>query len=292
MSSVTLIDGGLSTELERLGAHITGNLWTGHTLLNNPELIEQAHRNYALAGAEVVITSSYQLSRKGFEEIGLSAADADRALAESVAVARRAVAGLATKVAASVGPYGAVLHDGSEYRGKYDVSQVELERFHSERIQVLLDAQPDLLAIETIPNLLEARALANVLREVQIPKWVSFTAGSKSKLWSGENFKDAVAAVATIPNLVAVGVNCVSPHFVADLAAEARSVSDLPFIAYPNRGGTWDSEAGEWLGEKPAELSEFLELWIANGVELIGGCCGTDSLDIEQFKVALSSLKP
>jgi homocysteine S-methyltransferase len=137
--AVHLIDGGLSTELERLGAKIQGELWTGRALLEAPAVVAEAHRAFALAGAEVVISSSYQLSRQGFEEIGLTAADADEALRQSIRVAKDAVAGTGAKVAASIGPYGAVLHDGSEYRGDYKVSQAELEAFHAERLAVLLE---------------------------------------------------------------------------------------------------------------------------------------------------------
>lgn len=286
--SVHLIDGGLSTELERLGAQIRGELWTGRALLENPTLVAEAHRAFALAGAEVVISSSYQLSRQGFEEIGLTAADADEALRQSIRVAREAVAGTNTKVAASIGPYGAVLHDGSEYRGDYQVSQAELETFHAERLAILLEQKPDFLAVETIPNLVEARALAQVLKNVDVPKWFSFTAGSADRLWSGEKITDAVAAIVGLPNLVAVGVNCVNPEFVADIAALIKPLTDAQIIAYPNRGGTWDSANGVWLGNKPREFASWLPDWQAAGVTWVGGCCGTDSLDIASLAQAVS----
>ena len=287
MSQPVVIDGGLSTELERLGASVAGNLWTGHALLNQPQLIEQAHRNYVLAGAKVVITSSYQLSRQGFLEEGLTTDDADAALRLSVNVAKAAVAGTDAKVAASVGPYGAVLHDGSEYRGDYQVTQAELETFHRERLEVLVSAQPDYLAIETIPNLVEARALAAVLRDNQTPFWFSFTAANGTTLWSGESFAEAVATVAEIPHLLAIGVNCVAPEFVAELAETVVRVSGKPVVAYPNRGGEWDSANGVWIGAQPAELTEFLPDWRAAGVEYIGGCCGTHSGDIAKLAQSL-----
>jgi homocysteine S-methyltransferase len=283
-----LIDGGLSTELERLGAKIQGELWTGRALLEDPDLVRQAHRAFALAGAEVVISSSYQLSRQGFIEVGLTAADADQALRNSIRVAREAVAGTSTKVAASIGPYGAVLHDGSEYRGDYKVSQAELKAFHAERLEVLLLESPDFLAIETIPNLVEARALAQILKNVDVPKWFSFTAGSAELLWSGEKITDAVEAIAGLPNLVAVGVNCVNPEFVAGIAERIKSVTNAEIIAYPNRGGTWDSANGVWLGNKPREFASWLPEWQAAGVTWVGGCCGTDSRDIASLAEAVS----
>jgi homocysteine S-methyltransferase len=284
-----VIDGGLSTELERLGAKIQGELWTGRALLEDPALVAEAHRAFALAGAEVVISSSYQLSRQGFEEIGLTAADADEALRQSIRVAKDAVAGTNAKVAASIGPYGAVLHDGSEYRGVYAVGQAELEKFHSERLAVLLEESPDFLAIETIPNVVEAKALAQVLKNVDVPKWFSFTAGSSELLWSGEKVEDAVREIAELPNLVAVGFNCVAPELVAGLAERIKPLINAEIIAYPNRGGTWDSAAGVWLGNAPRELASWLDEWTAAGVTWVGGCCSTDSRDIASVKDALGS---
>jgi homocysteine S-methyltransferase len=285
--TVHVIDGGLSTELERLGAKIQGELWTGRALLEDPAVVAQAHRAFALAGAEVVISSSYQLSRQGFEEIGLTAADADEALRQSIRVAKDAVAGTNAKVAASIGPYGAVLHDGSEYRGEYKVSQAELEKFHSERLAVLLEESPDYLAIETIPNVVEAKALAQVLKNVDVPKWFSFTAGSSELLWSGEKVEDAVREIADLPNLLAVGFNCVAPELVAGLAERIKPLIKAEIIAYPNRGGTWDSAAGVWLGNAPRELASWLDEWTAAGVTWVGGCCSTDSRDIASVKDAL-----
>lgn len=286
MSELHLIDGGLSTELTRIGAIFDGELWTGRALLNDPRLVEAAHRNYVEAGAEVVISSSYQVSRIGFEEIGLHAHSADAALAKSIEIARSAVTGTSAKVAASVGPYGAVLHDGSEYRGDYKVSQNFLEDFHRERIEILVAAKPDYLSVETIPNVLEAKALANVLKDIQIPTWVCFTAGTTDKLWSGEYVEAAVEAVAELENVIAVGINCVSPELVSGLVSKIRAVSGLPAIAYPNRGGEWDSANGVWLNEVPREFTSWLPEWIDSGVVWLGGCCGTDSTDIKKFKAS------
>ncbi len=288
MTKIHLIDGGLSTELERLGADIKGELWTGRALLEQPELVEQAHRAFVEAGAEVVITSSYQLSRRGFVEIGLTEQDADEALRRSIQVARAATRGTSVKTAASVGPFGAVLHDGSEYRGVYQVGQDELQEFHAERLAVLLTEKPDFLAIETIPNVVEAKALAEVLKNDHTPKWVSFTAQSGELLWSGEKITDAVAAIAGLPNLVAVGVNCVDPALVAELTAQIKTVVSCDVIAYPNRGGQWDSAAGVWIGNKPKDFTEWMAEWTEAGVSWVGGCCGTDSTDIRALNATIA----
>jgi S-methylmethionine-dependent homocysteine/selenocysteine methylase len=286
VAGFTLLDGGLSTELARIGAKFGGELWTGRALLEDPSLVEVTHRNYALAGAQVVTSASYQLSRQGFAEIGLSASDADRALTESIAVAKRAVATTDSKVAASIGPYGAVLHDGSEYRGDYKVDQAFLEDFHFERLTVLAKANPDYLAVETIPNLVEARALVIVLREFDLPTWFAFTAQSETLLWSGESIEEALSIATETKNLVAVGFNCVAPEIVTGLLATASSVTSAPKIVYPNRGGTWDSANGVWVGDAPLKLSERLPEWLEAGANWVGGCCGTDASDISDLKSA------
>jgi homocysteine S-methyltransferase len=293
----SVIDGGLSTQLERLGCILEGSLWTGQTLLSDPELIERAHRDFIKAGAKVVIAASYQLSRQGFVARGLTAAQADEALLRSVQVARAAVtsaiaAGVAAAdvlVAASVGPYGAILHDGSEYRGNYGLTHSELVDFHAERIAVLARAAPDLFAVETIPDATEAAAIAEVLAHYpEIPAWVSFTAGTESTLWAGQSIEGAVSAVTGVPSVRAVGVNCVDPSLVAPLVARIRAVTGLPIVVYPNAGGSWDSVSGEWSGAQADPLVAQTSFWRDNGVALVGGCCGTDAATIAALSAALA----
>lgn len=294
----SVIDGGLSTQLERLGCVLEGSLWTGQTLLANPELIERAHRDFIEAGATVIITASYQLSRQGFEALGLTPEQADEALRRSVQVARAAVSsafadGVAgapdVLVAASVGPYGAILHDGSEYRGNYGLTHDELVAFHAERIAVLASADPDLFAVETIPDADEAAAIAEVLAHYpEIPAWVSFTAGTDSTVWAGQSIDAAVAAVAGVSTVRAVGVNCVDPSLVAGLVANIRAVTALPIVVYPNAGGIWDPTSGEWSGSVADPLAAQASFWRDNGVALVGGCCGTDATAIAALSLALT----
>jgi len=284
----SVIDGGLSTQLERRGCVLEGTLWTGQTLLSNPELIEQAHTDFIEAGAKVVITSSYQISRKGFQAVGLTAAQADAALRRSVQVARAASFGTEVLVAASVGPYGAILHDASEYKGNYGLTHEELVAFHTERISVLAEAQPDLFAVETIPDALEAAAVAEVLALFpDIPAWVSFSCGTGSTVWAGQPIEEAVNAVAAVKSVRAVGVNCVDPNLVASLLSHIRSVTELPLVVYTNAGGSWSAETGEWSGAEADPLAAKASFWREQGVSLVGGCCGTDAAAIASLNAAL-----
>jgi S-methylmethionine-dependent homocysteine/selenocysteine methylase len=286
-----LIDGGLSTQLAHRGATLNDPLWTGRALLDDAALVENAHRDFVAAGASAVISASYQLSRTGFVNNGMTAADADRALAQSIDVARRAVAGSRARVAASVGPYGAISHDGAEYRGNYGLTRAELAEFHRERLEVLVAAGPDVLAIETIPDLVETSVLSELLEDYPtIPKWFSFTCADEQHLWAGSTIEEAVAAIAGTPGLQAVGVNCVEPALVAGLARLIRSEvgSDLDVIAYPNRGGTWDADTGDWVGARSESFADWLPEWSAAGVTIVGGCCGADASDIADLRGALA----
>jgi homocysteine S-methyltransferase len=275
VTNVVVLDGGLSTQLEYLGADFSGDLWTGRALLDNPDIVRQAHQDFVDAGAQIITSASYQVSRRGFIAAGLTAADADRALVASVELAREATANTAVQVAASVGPYGATLHDGSEYRGNYGIDQAVLEDFHRERIAVLASARPDFFAVETIPEITEARAVVAVLRDYPaIPAWISFSCADDAHIASGETIEDAVAAVAGLPGLVAVGINCVPPESVSALVTRIAAVTDIPIIGYPNRGGVWDATTNSWVGHTPLSLAQWREQWEGLGVRFIGGCCG------------------
>ncbi|MEK7663361.1 MAG: homocysteine S-methyltransferase, partial [Actinomycetota bacterium] len=282
------IDGGMSTELEQQGCRLEGSLWTAQALLDDPGLIEAAHKAYVDAGAGVVITASYQISRAGFVEAGLTAEDADRALRASIEVARKAVSGSETLVAASVGPYGAILHDGSEYKGNYGKTVEELRAFHAERLAVLLSADPDLLAIETIPDALEAEALVAALAEFPSAiAWMSFSIGPDRKLWAGQSLAEATRIAASSPAIAAIGVNCVDPALVSAAIAEIRSVTELPVVIYANGGGTWNPETGIWENAAADALVAYSAEWITQGATVIGGCCGTHAGDIRQLAAAL-----
>ncbi len=278
-----VVDGGLSTQLESLGQDMSDTLWTGRILLEDPAAVTRAHSDYVAAGADVVISASYQLSRRGFRWAGLTDADADAALRASTAAARAAVEGSGARVAASVGPYGAILHDGSEYRGRYGLGRRELVDFHRARLDVLAVTDPDLLAVETIPDADEAAALADVLADhPDLPAWVCFSAVDGAHVCAGQPIEEAVAIATSVPSVMAVGINCTDPRFVTSLVERMRSVTVLPIVVYPNAGGRWDPADGEWHGSGVddsgrAFAPEVVDDWRAAGATAIGGCCGTDA---------------
>jgi homocysteine S-methyltransferase len=281
-----VLDGGLSTQLTRLGEDINGSLWTGRVLLANPSAVTRAQADFVRAGADVVITASYQVSRRGFEEAGLTSGQADAALMAATSAARAAVdavPGSSARVAASVGPYGAILHDGSEYRGRYGLTRQQLVDFHRERLDVLVSSRPDLLAVETIPDVAEAEALVDVLADhPDMPAWLTFSAMDDAHVCAGQSIEEAVTVAASAPSVVAVGINCTDPRYVTGLVRRMRSVSDLPIVVYPNAGGEWDASDGEWHGvvtEGPAGAfpDRMVREWLDSGAAAVGGCCGTDA---------------
>ena len=276
-TSPTLLDGGFSTALEQLGNTLTTALWSGELLKSRPDQIRAAHQLFAEAGADVLITSSYQVSYAGCMALGWTKDDVDQALAASTALARFP----GVKVAASVGPYGAYLADGSEYRGNYGLTKDELKAFHRERLAALIATSPDLLAVETIPELTEAEAIIELISEIDpaMPFWVSFSCASGSELASGERFADAVALVNASGSAVAVGANCVKPTFVAELLGAAPS--RIPFVVYPNSGRTWDATTKQWHGATASGFTQRdVETWMSLGATVVGGCCGVSPAEI------------
>ena len=289
------VDGGLATELEAMGFDINTNLWSAALLVSDPRAIVDAHRAYLDAGADVIISASYQASRDGLGTLGHNAEEADRLIRSSVALAQQArdefvSAGPAAMtpplVAASVGPYGATLHDGSEYSGIYDVSDSDLGSFHSRRLHVLDDAGADLLAVETIPNFREAQILCDLLDDVATPAWVSFACRDTRHISDGAELWAAAGLFADHPNVFAVGVNCTPPQYILPLIGEVRSACpDKEIVVYPNSGETYHVEDNSWSGAACDLDGDFeVEAWIAAGARLIGGCCRTRPEDIGKIK--------
>ncbi|MEU3463250.1 homocysteine S-methyltransferase [Streptomyces sp. NPDC006733] len=267
-----VLDGGLSNQLAAQGCDLSDALWSARLLADAPEQIEAAHAAYVRAGAQVLITSSYQATYEGFARRGTGREEASVLLRRSVELARSAAAGRAgVLVAASVGPYGAMLADGSEYRGRYGLSVRELERFHRPRIETLAEAAPDLLALETVPDVDEAEALLGAVEGVGVPVWLSFSIdGDRTR--AGQPLEEAFALAAGRDDVVAVGVNCCAPRDADYAVALAAEVSGKPVAVYPNSGEEWDAEARKWAGEVTFEASRVRD-WRAAGARLIGGCC-------------------
>ena len=290
-----VIDGGLASQLERLGADLSDELWSARLLLDEPDLIRRAHRAYFEAGADVALGASYQASFDGFARRGIDHARSVALLRRSVELAREAAEGLATDdrallVAASVGPYGAVLADGSEYDGRYGMTAEELVAFHEPRLDVLLAAEPDLLAVETIPSIVETEAIVRLLdARPEARAWVTFSCRDEERISDGTPIVEAATLAASSQAVVAVGVNCTPPGFVAGLLRHIRRrMPDTPLVVYPNLGSTWDAGARTWRAEGPRpDFGVGAAAWCREGAIAVGGCCGTGPDDVAAIAAVL-----
>lgn len=295
--TAVILDGAFSTELERKGFDLNDPLWSAKVLLENPEAIYAVHYDYFVAGADCVITASYQATYEGFMRRGLSEEEAEKLIALSVTLAKEArntfwKAETRKKnrpkplVAASVGPYGAYLADGSEYRGDYDLSETELVNFHRKRFATLVAAGPDILACETIPCLVEAKALVKLIHDFPgTYAWISFSAKDGSYISSGEPIEESVDILNNCVQVAAIGVNCTSPQYIESLIGKIKPRTDKPIIVYPNGGQTYDPTTKTWLSLTSAELAydQRSKLWFDSGAKIIGGCCKTTPNDIAKI---------
>ncbi|MFD0206794.1 MULTISPECIES: homocysteine S-methyltransferase [Saccharothrix] len=283
-----VLDGGLSTALTAAGHDLSDSLWSARLLLTDPDAIRAAHLAYYRAGAEVVITSSYQATFEGFAERGLSRSETAGLLRDSVTLARRAASEVdgARWVAASVGPYGAMRADGSEYRGRYGLSVGELEAFHRPRVEVLAGAGADVLAVETIPDVDEAEAVLRVVAGSGVPVWLSYGARGP-RTCAGQPLASAFEVARGVDEVVAVGVNCCDPGDVDEAVAIARRVTGKPVVVYPNSGESWDAATRSWTGT-PAFEPGRVAAWVGGGARLVGGCCQVGPGMIGEVAAALS----
>ena len=280
---ITKLDGGLSTALENNGNKLTTSLWTGELILVNPSEITKAHLDFINAGADIIITSSYQISYLGCSKRGWSESKTDQALIGSTQLAKDAVlkSGKSVKVASSIGPYGAALADGSEYKGNYGVTKSALKDFHARRLELLISTSPDLLALETMPDTFEVELLLELLSDCPIPYWVSYSCKAGNQTNAGQSFTEAVSLA---KDAMAVGINCTAPELITDLLLSAKS--DKAYVVYPNSGRSWNAKTKEWEGSSETGFDKLLiKSWISAGAQIIGGCCGIGADEILNLKL-------
>ncbi|EHB53937.1 Homocysteine S-methyltransferase [Mycolicibacterium rhodesiae JS60] len=283
-NTVLIADGGLATELEARGHDLSDDLWSARLLVDSPDEIVAVHEAFYRAGADIATTASYQASFDGFAERGFARREAEQLLVRSVELARTARDNVDAGgwVAASVGPYGAALANGEEYQGRYGLSVAQLADWHRPRLEVLVSAQPDVLALETVPDIDEAEALAGLVREFGLPAWLSYTiAGGHTR--AGQPLEQAFAVAADVPAIVAVGVNCSAPADVLGAIAVARRVSGKPVIVYPNSGEQWNGPRRTWTGTGAFDANAATQ-WAAAGANIIGGCCRVSPADIAAIR--------
>jgi homocysteine S-methyltransferase len=287
LTGLHVLDGGMATELERKGFDLSGPLWSAHVLESSPEAIAAVHGEYLEAGADCLLTASYQVSTEGFQQIGYDAENAAeaaaRALRASVAIAEKVrndyLAGSSRKVwiAGSLGPYGAMLHDGSEYHGNYTCSFDELVGFHSRRIAVMAGTNADFLAFESIPSLEEAKAILAALQPYpEVGVYFSFTCRDGSHVSHGERLDRCAKLLDEQGQVIGIGVNCTAPELMESLIRHLAGATSKPILVYPNSGEGWDAVHRCWQGDgQMQDLGGLAQKWRSAGAQWIGGCCRT-----------------
>lgn len=292
-----LLDGGMSNQLEDQGFDLNNALWSAHLLVSEPDAIVQAHLHYLKAGAQCLITASYQASIDGLMQANLltHSANADvndnhlskekavELIRSSVTLAEQAVnqfckdnpTSLRPFVAASIGPYGAYLADGSEYNGNYGVSDEIISDHHQAQIEVLEKTGADILACETVPSIQEARVLKSLLEKTSMPAWLSFSCMNGKQLNDGTPIEECVAIFRDSDNPIALGVNCTNPKYMVELIERIKSACPNKFIiVYPNSGEDYDASNKTWHGTAtPSECGSASKQWLNAGANIIGGCC-------------------
>lgn len=296
-----LLDGGLSNELERQGCDLNQKLWSAKLLESNPEAIILAHLAYLESGARCIITSSYQATLPGFMAIGIDEHSARGLILKSVLLAEEArTRFLSVKpqeskpvIAASIGPYGAYLADGSEYRGDYKISDQELIEFHTPRINLLDDSSADILACETIPCFQEARVLSEILENAKKPAWISFSCKDGKHISDGTPIATCAAYFAHHPVVFAIGVNCTSPEFISELIRSIKMKSgNKKIVVYPNSGAVYHAESKTWSGLTDLSSCEsMVKEWMESGADIIGGCCGIGPQQIKAMSKIISNIE-
>ncbi len=291
---VLILDGALATQLEARGCDLSDPLWSAKVLIERPDLIYQVHLDYFNAGAQCAITASYQATPLGFLRRGLDQQQSLALIAKSVQLAQQARSDYLAQhpqatpllIAGSVGPYGAYLADGSEYRGDYSLPREEMIAFHRPRIAALAEAGVDLLACETLPSFSELQALLAVLQEFPtLGAWFAFTLRDSQHLSDGTPLAQVLAALCGNPQVLAIGINCIALERVAPALRQLAELADKPLLVYPNSGEKYDAVSKTWhaCGNVGGSLIDQVGEWQKIGARLIGGCCRTTPQDIRQI---------
>jgi homocysteine S-methyltransferase len=298
---VFILDGALGTQIQKNGHDVNDSLWSAKFLNEDTSVIKEVHKQYLEAGADCIITSSYQASIEGFLKKGFSKEKAIELIKLSINIAKEArdeywevfedkQSRIKPLVAASIGPYGAYLADGSEYSGDYKISDEELKDFHKRRLEIIVETNPDILACETIPLLKEAKIICDLLKQYpHIASWITFSAKNENYTNAGDDIKECMTYLNKQGHISAVGINCTAPQYIPMLIENIKSVSSKPIVVYPNGGSKYNPITKVWeKGElSPQEYAKLSHLWYTKGAKVIGGCCETTPNEIECIRKTL-----
>ncbi|AZQ61481.1 homocysteine S-methyltransferase [Flammeovirga pectinis] len=296
ISKTILLDGGLSNALEAQSIDLNHELWSAKLLKEDEDAIVKAHLGYYMAGASCIITSSYQATIEGLMKYGNSREESIELIKKTTALGIKAREEALEKgikqelfVAGSIGPYGAFLADGSEYRGDYGIDVEELIAFHKERLLLIDTTDIDVLACETMPSFDEVKAIVNLLDNTIHEGWISCSCKDGKHLNDGTPIQEVAAYLKGKKNVIAFGVNCTKPEYISSLIAEIKKGnSEIDIVVYPNSGQVYHADTKTWSGiSDPSHCALMAQEWKMLGAKLIGGCCMMGTEHIEAMKLGL-----
>ncbi|MCD8036118.1 MAG: homocysteine S-methyltransferase [Clostridiales bacterium] len=292
-NKLTILDGAMATELEARGCDINDELWSAKMLAEKPEMIEQVHYDYYEVGADIGIAASYQASVAGFMKKGYTREESEGLVKSAVEILLKAKGRFQQDhperdcliAAAAIGPYGAYLADGSEYRGDYAADKETIYNFHNERMCLLAESGAEMFACETLPCLWEAEIILEITKKLNIPCWFSFSCKDEKHICDGTPISECAKRMDSEDIVKAIGVNCTNPIYISGLIKNIKEACSKPVIVYPNKGEEYDAVKKIWLGAKDGKsFGEWTKQWYNDGAAIIGGCCRTNPEDIAQVK--------
>ncbi|MFN8523225.1 MAG: homocysteine S-methyltransferase family protein [Chloroflexota bacterium] len=287
-----ILDGAIGTEILRRDV-----TWADHQVIDRPTVIRAIHEDYVRAGADVISTNTFQLTRRALynhfrddahrEYIGARDLP-DRAEKLLHAAARLAVESRdAVADGRPVAVAGAITTLEWCFRPDLSPSPTQARAEYRETIQTLADAGCDLVLVETVNSVSEAASAAQAARDVGLPCWMAFVPDEDGKLFSGETMADAAAAMAPL-GVAAVLLNCAPPD---DCRAGLEKLADAGYPAagiYPHIGRF---DPPEWLFTDEYPPDRYLAEargWHRTGARVIGGCCGTTPDHIARLAAAFA----
>jgi len=279
------MDGAMGTELTQRGIATPLPLWSAQALLDSPDTVRSIHEEYIHAGADIVTACTFRATPRALAKVG-KAAETERLVGRAVSLAREAAgrAGGSREVLIA----GALAPLEDCYRPDLAPPPEQADREHAEQVVRLGRAGVDVILIETMNTIAEAKSALRGAKPSGLPVIVSFICRNEREILSGELLLDAVLAVEPFkPD--AILVNCVPPEIVVGCLEELARTTRVPTGCYPNVGHA-DMASGSWTFDSiwtPDRFAAASAKWVARGAQVIGGCCGTNAAHIRALRLAL-----
>lgn len=278
-----VLDGAMGTEISSRGTKTTLPLWSAQVILDNPNLVKEIHRDYIKNGASIIVTNTFRTTKRTFRKVGLE----DKARGVTILACKLAKEAVELEnenvlIAGSMAP----LEDC--YSPELVPLEKELKKEHLEYAQNLKKGGVDFLFLETMISLREINAGLEAAKKVMLPVAASLCCNDKGELLSGESLEEAVELVSKYDPLF-IALNCMNIKTITKLMKKLKKLTNLPIGAYGQGDGKPDDDEG-WCftGDKGVKIYlNEAKNWLKDGVQVIGGCCGTNPEYIKRLSTLI-----